>query len=329
MEHLDISPEATIFVAGHNGMVGQAVVRSLKKKGYHRILCTSRSQLDLTNQAEVEGYVSSHKPDAIIIAAAKVGGIVANSTFPSEFIYENTMIEFNLISSAHKIGVKKLILLGSSCIYPKESTIPIKEEQLLNGPLEPTNKAYAIAKIAGLELVHSLRTQYGKNYFSLMPCNLYGQGDNFHPTLSHVIPGLIRRFVHAVVHKEPQIAIWGSGTVKREFLYVDDCADAIVFTMENLNQDFFLKNSPHNCFSHLNLGFGEDIEIKELVNLITNLTDYRGKIIYDRSKPDGTKRKMIDSERLNMLGWRPKIPLEQGLRTTLDWYYSNLDQVRQ
>ena len=328
MTHQNISIKSKIFVAGHNGMVGSAIVRSLNKKGYQSILCASRDELDLTNQTSVEAYLSKHQPDCIIIAAAKVGGIVANSSFPTEFIYDNTMIAFNLISAASRQGVKKLILLGSSCIYPKEATIPIEEDQLLAGPLEPTNRAYAIAKIAGLELIHSLRTQYKKDYFSLMPCNLYGQGDNFHPTHSHVIPGLIRRFVEAVKNNDREVVVWGTGTVRREFLYVDDCADGVIFAMEHLSDSLLQSNSTGNAFSHLNLGYGSDVEIRELVSLIKTLASFEGEVVYDSTKPDGTRRKMMSSDRINSLGWKPKISLEEGLRITLDWYHSNFQDLR-
>ena len=301
-----------IFIAGHNGMVGSALIRLLQKQKRIEIITRDRAQLDLTNQAEVQKFFNKEKINQVYLAAAKVGGIYANNTFPAEFIYENLMIEINVINSAFLSGVKKLLFLGSSCIYPKYAKQPMKEEELLTGKLEPTNEPYAISKIAGIKLCESYNRQYSKshsiNFRSVMPTNLYGPGDNYHPKNSHVIPGLIRRFHEAKNAKAPFVNVWGTGKAKREFLYIDDMASACVHIM-NLKESTFNQQS----ISHINAGSGSDLTISELAEIIKNVVGYKGHIKFDPTKPDGSPRKFIDSKRLNDLGWKPKVSLKQGL----------------
>lgn len=306
-----------IFVAGHKGMVGSALVRLLKKKRKNiEIITRNRAELDLTNQREVQNFFKKKKIDQVYLGAAKVGGIYANNTFPAEFIYENLMIEINVINSAFLSGVKKLLFLGSSCIYPKYAKQPMKEEALLSGKLEPTNEPYAISKIAGIKLCESYNRQYSKshsiNYLSVMPTNLYGPGDNYHPKNSHVIPGLLRRFHEAKKTKLPFVTVWGTGKAKREFLYVDDMARACIHIMnlDNLTS----KQKVKKKFSLINAGSGSDLTVSKLAELIKNIVGYKGKIEYDLTKPDGSPRKFIDSTRLNKLGWKPKVSLDTGLR---------------
>jgi GDP-L-fucose synthase len=305
-----------IFVAGHKGMVGSALVRLLKKKKNIEIITRDRSELDLTNQREVQNFFKKKKIDQVYLAAAKVGGIYANNTFPAEFIYENLMIEINVINSAFLSGVKKLLFLGSSCIYPKYAKQPMKEEALLTGKLEPTNEPYAISKIAGIKLCESYNRQYSKshsiNYRSVMPTNLYGPGDNYHPKNSHVIPGLLRRFHEAKKTKAPFVTVWGTGKAKREFLYIDDMARACIHIM---NLDNLTSNQKaEKEIGHINAGSGSDLAVRNLAKLIKNIVGYKGKIEYDHTKPDGSPRKFIDSSRLNKLGWKPRVSLKTGLR---------------
>jgi len=314
-----------IYVAGHRGMVGSAIVRSLQAQGCSNIVTRTHAELDLTNQAAVQHFFEAEKPAQVYLAAGKVGGIYANNTFPAEFIYQNLMIEANVIHQAFESGVKKLLFLGSSCIYPKLASQPMMEDALLNGTLEPTNEPYAIAKIAGIKLCESYNRQYGIShgidYRSVMPTNLYGPGDNYHPENSHVIPALIRRFHEAKMNNAPEVSIWGSGTPKREFLYVDDMAEASVFVMD-LDKDLYeQQTSP--MLSHINVGFGEDVTIAELANAVASSIGYAGKIGFDASKPDGAPRKWMDSSRLNRLGWRAKIDLGVGLQKAYADFLTN------
>lgn len=305
-----------IFIAGHRGMVGSAILRKLALDPNVEIVTRNRTELDLTNQAAVDAFFAQSNINQVYLAAAKVGGIHANNTYPAEFIYENLMIEANIIHSAFKHGVKKLLFLGSSCIYPKLADQPMSEEALLTGSLECTNEPYAISKIAGIKLCESYNRQYGKShgvdYRSVMPTNLYGPGDNYHPENSHVIPALIRRFHEAKVNDAPEVVIWGSGKPKREFLHVDDMAAASIHVM-NLDSGLY-KQHTQPMFSHINVGYGSDVSIAELAVLIGQTVGYKGRIAYDSSKPDGTPRKLMDSSRLNALGWRAEIGLEDGLR---------------
>ncbi|MCB9228507.1 MAG: GDP-L-fucose synthase [Deltaproteobacteria bacterium] len=312
-----------IFVAGHKGMVGSAICRSLHRQGFKNLILAGRDELDLTQQSAVRSFMAEQKPDCVVVAAAHVGGILANDHYSADFISNNIMIGFNLIQEAFRSGVRRLVFLGSSCIYPKEAPNPIRETQLLTGALEITNRAYAIAKIASMELVYSLKKQYNASYYSLMPCNLYGPGDNFHPTHSHVIPGLIRRFVEAEKKQLPEVVIWGSGTVRREFLYVDDCADGIVHTLRHFSSEQLDKLCKDNHWSHLNLGYGSDLTIAELAEIIRSAVGYQGMIRYDSSKPDGTRQKLMDSSLLRSTGWKPLTDVESGIRRTLDWYHSS------
>jgi len=305
---------AKIYIAGHRGMVGSGLERKLRKEGYNNIVTKTSSELDLRNQQAVNEFFKKEKPDYVILAAAKVGGIHANNTYRAEFIYDNLMIEANVIHAAYLNKVTKLLFLGSSCIYPKMAPQPLKEEYLLSGYLEPTNQPYAIAKIAGIEMCDSYRAQYGCNFISAMPTNLYGTNDNYHPENSHVLPALIRRIVLAKKNNEPNVTIWGTGTPRREFLHVDDLADACYFLLQNYNEKGLV-----------NIGWGEDVTIKELANLITSEIDYKGKIIFDISKLDGTMRKLMDTQKLNSLGWFPMIKLDEGIRKTISEYIKIYD----
>lgn len=300
-----------IYVAGHSGLVGFALVRALRKAGCGNILLRSSAELDLRDQAKTEAFFAAEQPDYVFLAAAKVGGILANSAYPADFIRDNLLMECNVIDSAWRNGCKKLLFLGSSCIYPKHCPQPIKEEYLLTGPLEPTNEWYAMAKIAGIKLCQSYRAQHGFRAISAMPTNLYGPGDNFHPLHSHVIPGLIRRFHEAVAAGLSSVAVWGSGAARREFLHVDDLAGALLFLM--LHYD-----SPEP----VNVGCGRDLTILELAEMLARVTAYNGRITTDPSKPDGTPQKLLDVSRLRGLGWEPRIDLERGLRETYDWFVS-------
>ena len=300
-----------IYVAGHRGMVGSAIVRALRARGDDEVLTRTHAELDLADQAAVRAYMGREKPDAVVLAAAKVGGIHANNTYPAEFIYENLMIEANVVHEAWRAGVKRLLFLGSSCIYPRLAPQPMREDALLTGPLEPTNEPYAIAKIAGIKLCESYNRQYGVDYRSVMPTNLYGPGDNYHPENSHVIPALIRRFHEAKAANAPKVVIWGTGTPKREFLYVDDMAAASLHVMDLDRATYDANTQP--MLSHINVGTGEDISIRELAQLIAKVVGYRGSIEQDPSKPDGTPRKLMDVGRLQALGWRARVGLEEGL----------------
>ena len=304
-----------IYVAGHRGMVGSAIVRNLQAKGYTNIVTRTHAELDLTNQAAVAAFFESEKPDQVYLAAAKVGGIYANNTFPAEFIYQNLMMQNNVIHQAFLSGVKKLLFLGSSCIYPKLAPQPMSEDALLTGKLEPTNEPYAVAKIAGIKMCESYNRQYGEShgvdYRSVMPTNLYGPGDNYHPENSHVIPALIRRFHEAKLVNAPEVVIWGSGTPKREFLYVDDMASASVFVMDLDKTTYDSQTEPMQ--NHINVGSGSDVTINELAHAVAKATGYHGGISFDPSKPDGSPRKWMDSSRLNDLGWMPTFGLEHGL----------------
>ena len=300
-----------IYVAGHQGMVGSSIMRILKIKGYTNIVSRTHQELDLTNQADVNQFFAKEKPQQVYLAAAKVGGINANNTYPAEFIYINLMIEANIIHAAYKSAVKKLLFLGSSCIYPKLAQQPMSEESLLSGHLEATNEPYAIAKIAGIKLCESFNRQHGVDYRSVMPTNLYGPGDNYHPENSHVIPALIRRFHEAKINGNSSVTIWGSGKPRREFLYVDDMAEASVFVMELDTQKYQSQTEPMR--SHLNVGFGSDITIHELAMTIKKVIGFEGEIQFDSTKPDGSPQKLMDSARLNELGWKTKTDLESGL----------------
>ena len=300
-----------IYVAGHRGMVGSAICRALEAHGQKNIITRDRQQLDLTNQSAVTQFFSEVKPDMVYLAAAKVGGIHANSTQPATFIYENLMIELNIIHAAYQAGVKSLLFLGSSCIYPKLATQPMTEEALLSGYLEPTNEPYAIAKIAGIKLCESYNRQFGVDYRSIMPTNLYGLNDNYHPEGSHVIPGLTRRFHDAKVAGAASVTVWGSGEPRREFLFSDDLAEASLFVMSLNLKDYQSVTSPMQ--SHLNVGFGIDMTIRELAELIKKVVGFNGEIIFDTSKPDGPPKKLMDSSKLNRLGWKPEVTLEAGL----------------
>lgn len=302
------------YVAGHRGMVGSAIVRALIANGQpaESIITRTHAELDLTDQAAVSSFIAQERPDQIYLAAAKVGGIHANNTYPAEFIYDNLMIECNVIQAAHANNVEKLLFLGSSCIYPRLASQPMREDALLTGPLEPTNEPYAIAKIAGIKLCESYNRQYGRDYRSVMPTNLYGPGDNYHPENSHVIPALIRRFHQAKVTGAPDVTIWGTGTPKREFLYVDDMAAACLHVMSLPKEVYDRSTEP--MISHINVGWGDDVSIRDVAALIGTVVGYRGKILFDHGKPDGAPRKLMDSSRLNALGWQPNISLEDGLR---------------
>ena len=310
-----MTTQPKIYIAGHRGMVGSAIVRTLQQRGQANIITRTHAELDLTNQAAVQAFFEVEKPDQVYLAAAKVGGIHANNTFPAEFIYQNLMMEANIIHEAWRVGVQNLLFLGSSCIYPKLAPQPMTEAALLTGTLEPTNEPYAIAKIAGIKLCESYNRQYGQShgidYRSVMPTNLYGPGDNYHPENSHVIPALIRRFHEAKANNTPTVTIWGSGTPKREFLYVDDMAAASVFVM-NLPKTVDDQNTTP-MRSQINVGYGTDITIAELAQAVSDSTGYQGNIDFDTTQPDGSPRKLMDSTRLNALGWQAQVNLEQGL----------------
>jgi GDP-L-fucose synthase len=314
--------EKKIYVAGHRGMVGSAITRQLEKKGYKNLSLKNFSELNLIRQKETEDFFHNEKPDIVIIAAAKVGGILANNTYRAEFIYNNLMIDTNIIHSAYESGVEKLIFLGSSCIYPKLAPQPLKEEYLLSDYLEYTNEPYAVAKIAGIKLCENYYKQYGSNFFSAMPTNLYGPNDNFNLETSHVLPALIRKFHEAKLSTElnSKVVLWGSGKPKREFLFVEDLAEAILFLMENINAEDLYENG----ISQLNIGTGEDLSISELAAIISNVTSFKGEIVYDSSKPDGTPRKLMDVSRINNLGWKHKTPLKEGIEKTYEWFLNNV-----
>ena len=315
-----------VFVAGHKGMVGSAIVRQLKNRDDIELVLRSRQELNLLNAQDVNNFFANERIDEVYLAAAKVGGIVANNTYPADFIYENMMIESNIIHAAHLHNVNKLLFLGSSCIYPKQATQPIAESELLQGTLEPTNEPYAIAKIAGIKLCESYNRQYGRDYRSVMPTNLYGPHDNFHPSNSHVIPALLRRFHEAREQNTPDVVVWGSGTPMREFLHVDDMAAASIHVME-LAQEV-LQEYTQPMLSHINVGTGVDCTIRELAQTIAQAVGYKGRVVFDASKPDGTPRKLLDVTRLHQLGWYHEISLEAGLASTYQWFLENQQRYR-
>jgi nucleoside-diphosphate-sugar epimerase len=315
-----------IYVAGHRGMVGGAILRRLKARGETNIVTRTHAELDLTNQSDVREFMQTERPDMVILAAAKVGGIHANSTFPADFIYENLMIECNVIHQAFAAGVKRLLQLGSSCIYPRKAAQPMREQALLTGTLEPTNEPYAVAKIAGIKLCESYNRQHSVDYRSVMPTNLYGPGDNFHPENSHVLPALIRRFHEAAQKQRDEVVIWGTGSPRREFLHVDDMAAASLFVLNLPKRDYDANTEP--MLSHINVGTGSDISILELAQLVARITGFNGEITTDPSKPDGSPRKLMDVSRLDTMGWRAQTGLEAGIAETYQWYLANVDNLR-
>jgi len=321
-----VKKETRIYVAGHRGMVGSAIVRQLQARGDCKIVTRTHAELDLLNQADVQKFFLDEGIDQAYLAAAKVGGIHANNTYPAEFIYENLMMECNVIHAAHLAGVQKLLFLGSSCIYPRTAEQPMRENTLLTGVLEPTNEPYAIAKIAGIKLCESYNRQYGHDYRSVMPTNLYGPEDNYHPENSHVIPALLRRFFAAVQSGADEVVIWGSGTPMREFLHVDDMAAASVYVM-NLDDAVYRSNT-QPMLSHINVGTGVDCTIRELAETVARVTGFKGRLVFDSTKPDGAPRKLMDVSRLKALGWQASIGLEEGLRNAYQWFVANQDRFR-
>jgi len=311
--------KSKIYLAGHDGMVGTAIFNELKSKGFNNIIFKKLSELDLRNQAEVEEFFNTENPEVVIIAAAKVGGIIANDTYRAEFIYDNLMIETNLIHAAHKYGTKKLLFLGSSCIYPKNAPQPLKEEYLLTDTLEPTNEPYAIAKIAGIKLCENYYRQYSDNFFSVMPTNLFGPHDNFNLKTSHVLPALIRKFYEAKTNKSPNVTVWGTGQVYREFLFVEDMANACVELLLSIDaKDIYEKG-----ISHINIGTGKDLTISELAEIVKRVVGYNGDIVFDSTKPDGVKKKLLDVTRLHEFGWKEKVSLEEGIKSAFEWFKEN------
>ena len=304
--------DAKIYVAGHRGLVGSAIVRNLEEKGYTNIICRTHKELDLTNQEAVRAFFEQERPEYVFLAAAKVGGIHANNTYPADFIYDNLMIQNNVIKAAHDFKVKKLLFLGSTCIYPKMAPQPIKEEYLLTGALEETNEAYAVAKIAGLEMCKFFKRQYGDNFISCMPTNLYGPNDNFDLKNSHVLPALIRKFHEAKVNDNDVVEVWGTGTPLREFLYVDDMADACVFLMENYDGE-----------QHVNIGTGEEVSIRELAETVKEVVGFEGALVFNTDMPDGTPRKLTTVDKLHGLGWKHKVSLNEGIKLAYDWFLEN------
>ncbi len=304
--------DASIYIAGHRGLVGSNLKQLFEQRGYSKILAPARSELDLLDQQAVVKFFEQERPEYAIICAAKVGGILFNNQYQADFLYENVLLAANVVHAAHLSGVKKLLFLGSSCIYPRQATQPIREESLLTGPLEPTNEGYALAKIVGLKLCEKYRQQYGRNFISAMPTNLYGPGDNFHPDHSHVIPGMMRRFHEAKINDAKQVTIWGSGSPMREFLYITDLAEALFLLMERYEEA-----------GTINVGTGQDVSISELAVLMKEVTGFQGEIVYDRSKPDGMMRKVLDVSRINSLGWKPRVSLKEGLNKTYSWAVEN------
>ncbi|XP_027069727.1 putative GDP-L-fucose synthase 2 [Coffea arabica] len=312
---MSIDKSDKIYVAGHRGLVGSAVVRKLQSLGFTNLLLRTHAELDLTVQSAVDAFFAAEKPRYVILSAAKVGGIHANNTYPADFITINLQIQTNIITSSFSHGVKKLLFLGSSCIYPKFAPQPIPESALLTGPLEPTNEWYAVAKIAGIKMCQAYRLQHKFDAISAMPTNLYGPNDNFHPENSHVLPALLRRFHEAKVRGDERVVVWGSGTPLREFLHVDDLADAVVFLLEN-----------YSGLEHVNVGSGKEVSIKELAELVREVVGFEGELVWDKSKPDGTPRKLMDNSKIESLGWQPKISLKDGLADTYKWYLENVQQ---
>lgn len=314
-----------VYVAGHRGMVGSAILRRLQAQGVATVTRT-HAELDLTDQAAVRGFLQAERPDAVILAAAKVGGIHANNTYPADFIYENLMMECNVIHQSFAAGVRRLLFLGSSCIYPRAVAQPMAEEALLTGVLEPTNEPYAIAKIAGIKLCESYNRQHGTDYRSVMPTNLYGPGDNFHPANSHVMPAMMRRFHEAVQEGRDEVVVWGTGTPRREFLHVDDMAEASLFVL-NLDRAVYEANT-QPMLSHINVGTGEDVSIRDLAELLAEVTGFKGRLVFDTTKPDGTPRKLMDVSRLAAMGWRARTGLRDGIEETYRWFLQNADGLR-
>jgi GDP-L-fucose synthase len=314
---MQLTPSTRIYVAGHRGLVGSAIVRALQQRGHTHLVLRTHAELDLTDQAEVRRFFETERPEAVIMAAARVGGIHANNSRPAAFIRDNLLIQDNVIDAAHRSGVAKFVFLGSSCIYPKLCPQPIKEDYLLTGPLEPTNEWYAIAKIAGVKMCQAYRRQFGFNAISLMPTNLYGPGDNFDLQNSHVLPALIRRFHEAKERGADSVTLWGSGTPRREFLHVDDLADAVLYLLHSYNDEAIV-----------NIGWGEDVTIRELAAMVMSAIGYRGSVNYDSAQPDGTPRKLLDVSRLTGLGWRAKIPLKNGIETTYEWFKHHVTDAR-
>lgn len=312
-----MSKNSKIYIAGHRGMVGSAIVKKFKKEDFNNLILKTRKELNLLNQSDVELFFEKEKPEYVILVAAKVGGIKANMTYPADFLYENLQIQNNVIWSALQSNVKKLLFLGSSCIYPRNCPQPMKEEYFLDGKLEPTNEGYSLAKIAGIKLCEKIYDQYGKNFISCMPTNIYGEGDNFDLESSHVIPALIQRIHKAKIKKIPEVIIWGSGKSRREFLYIDDLADAIFWLMQNYNEKEFL-----------NIGTAEDVFVKELAFKIKKIVGYAGNLVFDKTKPDGMPKKLLDVNKMDKLGWKYKISLEEGLEKSYKWFLENYDRIR-
>jgi len=317
MTTFDEDKDAKVYVAGHRGMVGSAIVRALQAQGFGNVVTRTSAELDLRNQAAVNAFFAEEEPDYVFLAAAKVGGILANDTYPADFIYDNLVIETNIIHAAFRQRAKKLLFLGSTCIYPKLAPQPLKEEYLLSGPLEPTNEWYAVAKIAGIKLCQAYRKQHGCDFISAMPTNLYGPGDNYDLEKSHVIPAMLRKMHEARVGGADRVTLWGSGTPLREFLHVDDLADALLFLMARYSGE-----------SHVNVGVGNDLTIRELAEMMRDVVGFHGELVFDRSKPDGTPRKLVDTTLINRLGWHAKINLKQGLEEAYSWYIENLASAR-
>jgi len=312
-----MNKSSKIYVAGHRGLVGSAILRKLEKDGYENLIVRTSKELDLRDKQQVDSFFETEKPEFVFLAAAKVGGIVANNEFPADFIRDNLMIQINVIDASYRNQVEKLLFLGSTCIYPKLAPQPLKEEYLLTGPLEPTNDAYALAKIAGIKMCQSYNKQYGTNYISAMPTNLYGENDNFDLQSSHVMPALIRKFHEAKLSNQSSVEVWGTGTPKREFLYSDDLADACVYLMNHYNEDEII-----------NIGVGEDVSIKELAETVQRIVGFEGELKFDTTKPDGTPRKLVDTTKINQLGWKADVKLEDGISLAYEWFLNNTDTLK-
>ncbi len=320
-----MNKDSKIYIAGHTGLVGSAILRALERGKYTNLIFRTYEEMDLINQEAVVDFFKKEKPEYVFLASGKVGGIMANNTYPAQFIYENIQMQSNVIHSAYLSGVKKLLFLGSVCIYPKLCPVPVKEEYLLTGSLEPTNEPYAIAKIAGIKMCQSYNRQYGTNFISNMPSNLFGPNDNFSPRDSHVLPALIRRFHEAKLREDKTITLWGTGSPRREFLYVDDAADACLFLMNNFNPT---KNQNEKGECYLNIGAGYDLTIKELAEMVKKVVGYDGELLWDTSKPDGTPKRLLDSTRINKLGWKPSINLEDGIKMAYKWFCDNYEEIK-
>jgi GDP-L-fucose synthase len=320
-----LSPSDKVYVAGHRGLVGSAIVRSLEARGYGNVVVRTRQALDLLDPRAVDAFFAAERPTAVFVAAAKVGGIQANNVYRADFLYENLQIQNHVIGAAHRHDVRRLVFLGSSCIYPRDAPQPMPETALLTGRLEATNQPYALAKIAGLELVNAIRRQHGRDWFSAMPTNLYGPGDNFHPTDSHVLPALIRRFHEAALADRPEVTVWGTGSPRRELMHAEDCAEACVFLAEHLTSEHLAPIAP---FSHVNVGSGDEVSIGDLARTVAKATGYRGKLVFDPSKPDGTPRKLLDLTILASMGWQRQIPLDRGITETVTWFREHIAEAR-